>query len=67
MIPLRFLVAALVLTITVAPNLQACTFCASALRTKHTLRLHHARAALARTLADCGDADREPVSGEERG
>ena len=30
-------------------------------------RLHHARAALARTLADRGHADRAPVSGEERG
>jgi RNA polymerase sigma factor (sigma-70 family) len=30
-------------------------------------RLHHARAALARTLADCGDADCAPVSGEDRG
>lgn len=30
-------------------------------------RLHHARAALARTLADRGEADRAPVSGEELG
>ena len=30
-------------------------------------RLHHARAALARTLADRGDADRTPVSGGEPG
>ncbi len=30
-------------------------------------RVHHARAALARTLADRGGADRAPVSGEELG